>query len=200
MKKIFFFILMTFGLILFGFRQNEPEGFGKKISDAALARTECSIVYDGSYRKIGFPGGDVPPEIGVCSDVLIRSYRALGIDLQKDVNLDMKENFNKYPDIWGLKGPDTNIDHRRVLNLRVFFSRKGKEFPVTNDPDDYFPGDIVSWTLPSGLPHIGIVVDRKSYDGKRYLVVHNIGAGPESEDVLFRYKISGHYLYYGGYH
>ena len=199
MKKTFFFIFVFGCLCLSGFREGEPEGFSRKISDAALARTECEVRYDGSYKRIGYPGGDVPSGTGVCTDVLIRSYRVLGIDLQKDLHLDLKNNFSKYPDAWGLKKPDTNIDHRRVLNLRVFFSRKGITLPVTQEAADYLPGDIVSWRLQSGLPHIGIVVDRRSGDGTRHLVVHNISAGPELEDVLFSYKITGHYRYYGNF-
>jgi len=184
---------------LSGYRAGEPEGFSRKLSDAAVARTLLQIRYDGSYRKIGYPGGDVPSGTGVCTDVLIRSYRVLGIDLQRDLHLDLKANFSEYPDVWGLKDPDTNIDHRRVLNLRVFFSRKGIVLPVTMNHEDYLPGDIVIWELPSGLPHIGIVVDRMSPDGKRCMIVHNINSGPELEDVLFSYKITGHYRYYGNY-
>lgn len=199
MKKIVFFILILGNLFIFGLRQGEPEGFSRKLSDAALGRTEFNVRYDGRYIKIGYPGGDVPSGTGVCTDVIIRSYRVIGIDLQKDVHTDLKENFNRYPDVWGLKRPDTNIDHRRVLNLRVFFSRKGVELPLTLNSNDYLPGDIVSWKLLSGLPHIGIVVDKRSEDGKRYLIVHNISAGPELEDVLFSYKITGHYRYYGKY-
>jgi len=199
MKKFIFFILISGSVFLFGFRQDEPEGFSRELSDAALARTGFKVIYDGNYKKIGYPGGDVPSGTGVCTDVLVRSYRAIGIDLQKDVHIDLKNNFSRYPDIWGLKSPDTNIDHRRVLNLRVFFSRKGLELSLTMNSDDYLPGDIVSWRLPSGFPHIGIVVDKRSDDGKRHLVVHNISAGPELEDVLFSYKITGHYRYYGKY-
>ena len=199
MKKIIFFTLIFGNILLFGLRQGEPEGFSRNLSDAAMTRTEFNVRYDGSYMKIGYPGGDVSSGTGVCTDVLIRSYRIIGIDLQEDVHTDLKENFTKYPDIWGLKKPDTNIDHRRVPNLRVFFSRRGVELPLTMNSDDYLPGDIVSWQLLSGLPHIGIVVDRRSEDGKRYLVVHNISAGPELEDVLFSYKITGHYRYYGKY-
>lgn len=199
MKKTIFFIIIFYCFSLFGFREGEPEGFSRKLSNAALSRTDCEVRYDGSYKRIGYPGGDVPSGTGVCTDVLIRSYRILGVDLQKDLHMDLKNNFSKYPDIWGLKKPDTNIDHRRVLNLRVFFSRKGISLPVTSNPVDYLPGDIVSWKLLSGLPHIGIVVDRKSGDGKRFLIVHNISAGPELEDVLFSYKITGHYRYYGDY-
>lgn len=197
MKKTIFFILVLLAFSLFGFREGEPDGFSRKLSDAALARAECEVRYDGRYIRIGYPGGDVPSGTGVCTDVLVRSYRALGIDLQKDLHLDLKNNFSAYPDLWGLKNPDSNIDHRRVPNLRVFFSRKGICLPVTRASADYLPGDIVSWKLPSGLPHIGIVVNRRSTDRKRYLVVHNINAGPELEDVLFSYKITGHYRYYG---
>ncbi len=199
MKKTIFFIIFLCSFCLPGFRKGEPEGFSRKLSDAALARTEYEVRYDGSYRRIGYPGGDVPSGTGVCTDVLIRSYRSLGIDLQKDLHLDLKSNFFKYPDLWGLKKPDTNIDHRRVPNLCVFFSRKGISFPVTSSPGDYLPGDIVSWRLPSGHPHIGIVVDKRSVDGERYLLVHNISAGPKLEDVLFSYRITGHYRYYGNY-
>ena len=197
MKRIFFFFFISCGFLFPGYRAGEPEEFSTRLSDAAVARTLLNIRYDGSYRKIGYPGGDVPSGTGVCTDVLIRSYRALGIDLQRDVHLDIKANFSEYPDVWGLAKPDTNIDHRRVLNLRVFFSRKGIVLPVTMDPGNYLPGDIVRWRLPSGLPHIGIVVNRRAPGGARYLVVHNINAGPELADVLFSYRITGHYRYYG---
>ncbi len=139
MKKTIFFILVFYCLSLFGFRDGEPEGFSRKLSEAALARTDCEVRYDGSYKRIGYPGGDVPSGTGVCTDVLIRSYRVLGIDLQKDLHLDLKNNFSEYPDIWGLKNPDTNIDHRRVPNLRVFFSRKGIVLPVTFYSGRLFP-------------------------------------------------------------
>ncbi|MEN8222822.1 MAG: DUF1287 domain-containing protein [Acidobacteriota bacterium] len=199
MKRVIFFIFFVAVNFLHGFREGEPEGFSKNFSEAVLLRTGVNVVYDGSYRKIGYPGGDVPSGTGVCTDVLIRSYRILGVDLQRDLHIDLKNNFSKYPDVWGLTKPDTNIDHRRVLNLRVFFSRKGISFPVTKVPEDYLPGDIVSWKLSSGLPHIGVIVDRKSGDGRRYLIVHNINSGPELEDVLFSYRITGHYRYYGNY-
>ncbi len=146
---------------------------------------------------IGYPGGDVPPEIGVCTDVVIRAYRALGIDLQRRVHEDMRGAFDRYPQRWGLHRPDPNIDHRRVPNLRVFFRRHGMEFPVTDVASNYVAGDLVTWIVGDSLPHIGIVVDRRSPDGKRPLVVHNIGAGPKLEDVLFAYPITGHYRYEG---
>ncbi|QYJ67223.1 DUF1287 domain-containing protein [Flavobacterium litorale] len=169
--------------------------FYSKLSDAALLLTKDHVIYDGSYCKIPYPNGDVAKNRGVCTDVVIRAYRKLGIDLQKEVHEDMKANFSKYPKIWGLKHTDTNIDHRRVPNLETFFTRKGTVLPVTKRASDYKPGDIVSWRLPGGLPHIGIVVNKKSTDGKRYKLVHNIGRGQELEDCIFNYTITGHYRY-----
>ncbi|MGX5200950.1 DUF1287 domain-containing protein [Aliikangiella sp. IMCC44632] len=162
---------------------------------AAEERTEHFVIYNGAYRKIDYPGGDVPKRFGVCTDVLIRSYRALGIDLQQLVHQDMKQNFALYPNIWGLKKPDTNIDHRRVPNLEVFFQRHGQALPITQNATDYLPGDIVSWRLANNLPHIGIVGQKRSSDGKRPLIIHNIGWGPKQEDFLFGAKIVGHYRY-----
>jgi len=181
------------------FQQNRTDEFSRKLVEAAIARTLVLVTYDGSYRKIGYPGGDVPDNIGVCTDVVIRAYRKLGIDLQRDVHLDMKANFSLYPPKWGLKRPDTNIDHRRVPNLQTFFSRKGKKLPVSDNPAEYKPGDLVTWNLPGNLPHIGIVTDKKSEDGSRPLIVHNIGGGPVLEDMLFSYKITGRYRYYGNF-
>lgn len=162
---------------------------------AAKERTRHHVVYDGSYRRIEFPNGDVPKDRGVCTDVIVRSYRKVGVDLQVEVHEDMKANFHRYPGIWGLSKPDPNIDHRRVPNLQVFFRRNGRELAVTDHPENYRPGDLVTWMLPGNLPHIGLVVDRKSDDGKRYLIVHNIGRGPRMEDALFDYPITGHYRY-----
>lgn len=170
--------------------------FFDKLSDAALTLTKDKVRYDGTYHKIPYPNGDVPKGIGVCTDVVIRAYRKLGIDLQKEVHEDMKANFSKYPKSWGLKSTDTNIDHRRVPNLQKFFTRKGKSIPVTNKAADYKPGDIVTWMLSGNLPHIGIVVDKKSSKNSGgYMVVHNIGSGQELEDCLFDYKVTGHYRY-----
>lgn len=168
-----------------------------KLVKAALERTKHFVIYNGAYRRINYPMGDVNPRFGVCTDVVIRAYRKLGIDLQKDVHLDMKRNFSIYPKNWGLKRPDTNIDHRRVPNLRKYFSRRGISLPVTRNPKNFKPGDLVTWMLPHNLPHIGIVVDKMSKDGKRPLIVHNIGMGPKMEDMLFQYRITGHYRYYG---
>ena len=156
-----------------------------------------AVFYDSNYRKIDYPMGDVPAYKGVCSDVIIRSYRGIGIDLQKLLHEDIKANFSAYPSkrMWGLNKPDTNIDHRRVPNLEVFFTRKGKVKPITKNAEDYVPGDIVSWRLDNGRPHIGIVVNKKSWDNQRYLVMHNIGFGQVAEDVLFSWKITGHFTY-----
>ncbi|MGO2337275.1 DUF1287 domain-containing protein [Providencia sp.] len=155
------------------------------------------VMYDSSYRKITYPNGDVPENYGVCSDVVIRSYRKLGIDLQQRLHEDIKNNFSQYPSkrMWGLNKPDTNIDHRRVPNLEIFFARKGMNKPITQNAKDYIPGDIVSWRLDNGRPHIGIVTSIKSTNNQNYLIMHNIGYGQVSEDVLFQWKIVGHYSY-----
>ena len=171
--------------------------FEQALSQAALERTKHFVIYNGSYRKISYPNGDVPSHFGVCTDVVIRSYRSLGIDLQKLVHEDMKAHFNLYPKNWGLKRTDTNIDHRRVPNLQVFFTHKGQSLKVTQNPKDYKTGDLVTWKLNNNLPHIGIVVNRRSENGKRPLIVHNIGLGPQLEDMLFDFKITGHYRYTG---
>ena len=169
-----------------------------KLVEAAIERTTFVVRYDPAYMNLDYPGGDVPPEIGVCTDEVVRSYRKLGIDLQKEVHEDMKSNFGLYPRKWGLKRTDTNIDHRRVPNLMVFFTRKGESLPVTNDERDYRPGDIVTWELNGGLPHIGIMVNVATADSPdRFMLVHNIGAGPQMEDALFSWKITGHYRYLG---
>jgi uncharacterized protein len=157
------------------------------------------VRYDPAYVRIPYPGGDVPEGTGVCTDEVIRSYRAVGIDLQKEVHEDMQKNFSAYPQQrrWSLSQLDANIDHRRVPNLMVFFSRKGEVLPISDRAEDYSPADLVTWNLGGGVPHIGIVVDEKSAEGGRHLIVHNIGQGPRREDVLFAWKITGHYRYYG---
>lgn len=169
--------------------------FGNKLSDAALLLTNQKVEYDPQYFSISYPNGDVPAGKGVCTDVVIRAYRKLGIDLQKEVHEDMKANFGLYPKNWGLKTTDKNIDHRRVPNLMKFFSRFGTEKPITTNASDYAPGDIVAWNLTGSVTHIGIVVNKKSPDGKRYMIVHNIGFGQVMDDVLFEYRIIGHYRY-----
>ena len=164
-----------------------------QVLGGAYQQVGITLHYDGSYRPIPFPGGDVPVESGVCTDVIVRAYRQAGVDLQLLVNQDMSRNFGAYPDLWGLTRPDPNIDHRRVPNLATFFSRHGRRLPISTRPDDYHPGDIVTWRLPSGVPHIGLISDR--FQEARPLVVHNIGAGVQIEDVLFAYDITGHYRY-----
>jgi len=169
--------------------------FPQDLVDAAIERTSHQVTYDGSYRRLEYPGGDVPDNIGVCTDVIIRSYRAIGEDLQVSVHEDMLRSFSDYPQHWGLSRPDSNIDHRRVPNLQRFFIRHESKQPITDNAADYQPGDIVTWMLPGNLPHIGIVVDRRSTDSQRHLIVHNIGSGPKMEDILFRFPITGHYRY-----
>ncbi len=165
--------------------------------NAAIKQTKDHVAYNGAYFKIAYPMGDVPAEYGVCTDVVIRAYRKLGIDLQQLVHEDMRGNFSLYPAKrnWGQTKTDTNIDHRRVPNLQTFFTRHGKKLAVTNKLGDYQTGDLVTWILPGNLPHIGVVTNKLSADGQRRLIVHNIGAGPKLEDMLFEYPISGHYRY-----
>jgi uncharacterized protein YijF (DUF1287 family) len=197
MKKLIILTLLVVPILASAYRQGEPTDFSKKLIQAAIERTKHIVRYDGSYRKISYPNGDVPDDVGVCTDLVIRSYRKLGIDLQKDIYEDMKANFGIYPKLWGLSKPDPNIDHRRVPNLQTLFKRKGILLPVTKNPNDYVAGDIVSWMLPGYLPHIGIVTDLRSRGGSKPLIVHNIGSGPVIEDILFDYQITGHYRYYG---
>jgi uncharacterized protein len=169
--------------------------FYSSLADSAFTLTNQKVMYDGSYRKIHYPGGDVPADVGVCTDVVIRAYRKLGIDLQKEVHEDMAACFGAYPKIWGLTRPDKNIDHRRVPNLMKYFSRKGTELAKTQNAHDYRPGDIVCWDLGGGITHIGIVSNKLSEDGGRYQMIHNIGAGQVLEDCLFDYTIIGHYKF-----
>jgi uncharacterized protein len=173
--------------------------FLDKLVAAAIERTHHAVRYDPAYIRIPYPDGDVPANTGVCTDEIIRIYRAAGVDLQKEVHEDMLRNFAAYPDqrLWHLDHTDTNIDHRRVPNLMTFFERQGEALPITAKAVDYSPGDLVTWDLGGNVPHIGIVVDRKSPQSGHYLVVHNIGRGPQMEDVLFNWKITGHYRYFG---
>ncbi len=162
---------------------------------AARQQVGVTVVYDGSYRVLAYPGGDVPLERGVCTDVIVRALRvARSIDLQKLVHEDMRAHFQDYPSRrrWGLTRPDANIDHRRVPNLMTYFQRAGYAKPVSAKPADYLPGDLVTWDLGGGIPHIGIISDRKAVSGTP-LVIHNIGAGAREDDILFRYAITGHY-------
>jgi hypothetical protein len=175
--------------------QEHSDGLARRLVAAAIERTSHRVAYDGSYRRIAYPNGDVPNDVGVCTDLVIRSYRSVGVDLQARVHEDMREAFREYPATWGLRRPDPNIDHRRVPNLQAFLRRQGAALPVTTDSVDYRPGDLVTWMLPGNLPHIGIVVDRHTANGERPLIVHNIGRGPQMEDILFIYEVTGHFRY-----
>lgn len=162
----------------------------------AAARTQIGLTrrYDPTYVRLKYPGGDVPLDRGVCTDVLIRAYRTQGFDLQRAVHEDMVRAWEAYPRDWGLRRPDPNIDHRRVPNLAVFFARHGQRLPPTRQASDYRPGDVVTWRLASGVPHIGLVSDRRSATGTP-LVIHNIGWGTQEEDRLFAYAITGHFRF-----
>lgn len=173
----------------------DSSSFVKKLSDAAITLTTQTVRYDPSYFTLSYPNGDVPSDRGVCTDVVIRAYRKLGIDLQKEVHKDMIKNFSLYPGYWGLKKTDKNIDHRRVPNLMAFFSRHGVKKRMSLDPNDYQAGDIVAWNLGGATTHIGILIQKRSADGQRPLVVHNIGRGQEISDCLFEFTIIGHYTY-----
>ena len=177
--------------------QDRLSAFSSRLVDAAVERTTHEVRYDGSYRRLDYPNGDLPDHIGVCTDVVIRSYRAVSVDLQRLVHEDMATHFQEYPQLWGLSRPDPNIDHRRVPNLQTFLRRQGAALPISKLASDYHAGDLVSWILPGNLPHIGIVTDRLSKDDHRPLIAHNIGAGPALEDILFKYPITGHYRYLG---
>ncbi len=168
----------------------------KLVVDGAIEQVGKTTGYDPSYQKIDYPNGDVPIETGVCSDVIIRAFRKAGIDLQKEIHEDMKTNFAEYPAKWGLKTADSNIDHRRVPNLQTFFARKGKEVATTGSADTFLPGDIVTWDLGGGVDHVGMIVNVWYKPSQRYLVVHNIGGGVQMEDVVFAWKITGHYRYF----
>jgi len=171
--------------------------FYRQLAESAQALTHHKVVYDPAYYRLPYPGGDVPPDRGVCTDVIIRAYRPLGIDLQQAVHEDMQQNFAAYPKNWGLKKPDPNIDHRRVPNLMVFFSRHGAVLEKSRNAQDYVPGDIVAWSLGGGITHIGLVSGQKAPGAPRYLIAHNIGAGQVLEDMLFDFPVIGHYRYGG---
>jgi len=180
-----------FSIFQFSFSQDT---FFDSLSMASLPLSKDEVTYDGSYRSMSYPNGDVPVNIGVCTDVIIRAYRKMGVDLQKEIHEDILKNRAAY---WRVKSPDTNIDHRRVPNMQVFFKLNGKVLPISNEPNDYKPGDIVCWKLggKGGIDHIGLVVNRKSIDEKRNLVIHNIGGGQNIEDFLFGDLIVGHYRF-----
>lgn len=189
-------------LLLAGFAQSPAARSREQFLDALVAaaneRPNHPARYEPKYVAIPYPNGDVPADTGVCADEIVRIYRAVGVDLQKLVHEDMRRAWQEYPRKWGARRPDRNIDHRRVPNLQVFFARHGEQLAASQQPEDYAPGDIVTWNLAQDgeLPHIGMVVNRRGPSG-RWMVEHNIGAGPQIEDVLFDWQVTGHYRYFG---
>lgn len=188
-------IITTLFLFVSTFTTFAQDPFSIALADSAFTLTKDHVRYDATYFNIAYPGGDVPANRGVCTDVVIRAYRKMGIDLQKEVHEDMKKNFTLYPKIWGLKTTDKNIDHRRVPNLMAFFSRFGQSKPITKTPADYLPGDIICWRIRGGMTHIGIVSKLKSPSTGNYYIIHNVGVGQVLEDFLFQFPIIGHYQY-----
>jgi uncharacterized protein len=177
--------------------QQQPASSNAQIvSRAALAQIGQTLYYDPAYSILAYPNGDVPLERGVCTDVVIRAFRAVGVDLQRLVHEDMRRAFGVYPKLWGLSRPDRNIDHRRVANLEVFLTRRGKKIALSSRGLDYAAGDLVTWTLPSGRLHIGVVSNKLTPSGQRPLVAHNIGAGTQLEDILFAYTLRMRFRYF----
>ena len=200
MKKIL--KISLFCLVSFSFSLKQDNDFFKKLVIESINQTKIKVSYNPAYLQIKYPNGDVPSNTGVCTDLVIRAYRGVGIDLQKEVHEDMVKHFSDYPKLWKLKGPDSNIDHRRVPNLMTYFTKKKANLVITDESEDYLPGDLVTWNLQnkkvvSGITHIGIVTNQRSIDGKRYLIAHNIGSGNKLEDMLFSYVIIGHYRFKG---
>lgn len=182
-------LLLVLSLASPAFAGSEPS----RLTAAARDQVGVTVTYDPAYVTLAFPGGDLPRDRGVCTDVVIRALRdGWGIDLQLAVNRDMTSDFAAYPSLWGLNHPDRNIDHRRVPNLQTLLARIGAAVPLEEGPTPYLPGDIITWTLPGNLSHIGIVSDRRSAEGTP-LILHNIGAGAKEEDILFAYPMTGHY-------
>jgi uncharacterized protein len=172
------------------------ERWAAALISAAEAQVGVTLSYDPAYRRIAFPGGDVPRASGVCTDVIIRAYRdAFGFDLQHAVNADMRRNFSAYPKNWSMVRADSNIDHRRVPNLRTYFRRRGAEMPVSENAPGYLPGDVVTQNLPGNLAHIALVSNKPNADQSRPLVIHNIGGGAQIEDTLFAFEITGRYRF-----
>jgi len=192
MKNYFCLLFLTLSIVLNA--QSKSVSFDIKLANAGVSIEDASIIYDGSYYSIDYPDGDVPANIGVCTDVIIRAYRVIGVDLQKEVHEDVLKNNAAYS---GVKRVDKNIDHRRVPNLATFFKRHGKVLPITSKASDYKPGDVIWWNLSEtgSLNHIGLVVNQKSDDEERFLVIHNMGGGQVIEDFLFNAKIVGHYSF-----
>jgi len=188
MRALFVLLLLWSSLAV-----AQPATLPQRLVEGGYAQIGVTLAYDPSYARIAFPGGDVPLSRGVCSDVVIRAYRRAGIDLQALVNQDMRRDFSAYPKIWHMSHPDPNIDHRRVPNLATFFRRHGQSLAVTAVAGDYHAGDVVTFQLSNGLAHIGLVSDRVQEGWP--LIIHNIGEGAQLEDVLFAFKITGHYRY-----
>lgn len=186
--------MKRYGLLLLVTLSSTASAEPQALINAAREQIGVTVEYDGRYQRISYPNGDVPNHTGVCTDVIIRAYRTLGIDLQRRVHEDMRAHFSAYPRLWGLTKPDANIDHRRVPNLQKFFQRHGQSLPVSSRAENYLPGDLVTWMLPGNLPHIGIVSEQKNAKGVP-LIIHNIGRGTRQEDVLFAYPMTGHYRY-----
>ena len=196
MKK--WFAVACLAVLASAMSSRAQSGRGDEVSAViAAARSQIgrTTIYDGRYQRIAYPGGDIPLERGVCTDVIIRAFRAAGYDLQVLVHEDMEAAFDRYPKAWGLTRPDPNIDHRRVPNLATYFRRHGRSLATATDPAAYAPGDIVVWRLPSGVPHIGLVSSSFASGTARPLVIHNIGEGTREEDVLFAYTITDHYRF-----
>ena len=169
----------------------------KNILESANSQAKTTRGYTQQYFSIAYPNGDLPVETGACTDVIIRSFRNAGVELQKEVHEDMAANFSAYPNKWGLTSTDTSIDHRRVPNLQTFFTRRGKSLPVSLGSADYKPGDVVSWDLDGkGMTHIGLVSNIWNNRTRRYLIIHNIGGGTNVEDRLFDWTVTGHYRYF----
>lgn len=212
MKPAALFLSVTASLAIFGCASNRiltsqvvekpsiadlAPGPVRSIIESADRQTKTTTGYTQNYFVIPYPNGDVPAETGACTDVVIRAFRAAGVDLQKKVHEDMTAHFVEYPQKWGLAKTDTNIDHRRVPNLQKYFERLGKSMPITANGSDYRPGDVVSWDLNGkGMTHIGVVSNLWNASEKRHLIIHNIGSGARAEDRLFEWKITGHYRYF----
>ena len=184
-------LLAVFAFVA-GTRGEEGAALGLRIVAAARQQIGVTKAYDPGYTTLNYPGGDVSLSTGVCSDVVVRALRQVGVDLQKDVHEDMQKNFSAYPQRWGLKAPDKNIDHRRVPNLMRYFERHhiamSEKLKMT---ETYRPGDLVAWDLGGGVLHIGVVSDKRS--GRTPLIIHNIGSGAKEDDILLKYQVIGHY-------
>lgn len=198
MKRRYITLLLFANLVVGGYAQepiDENTSFCNKLAAAAIELTKNRVEYDASYFTIGYPNGDIPENLGVNADVIIRAYRKVGVDLQQEVHEDMSANWDLYPnELWQQKEPDTNIDHRRVPNLQTFFSRKGEVLPIDQENSTYKAGEIVVWKLNNSKLHIGIVTDQKSPYGTP-LVVHISNSGLRLQNVLFHFDIVAHYRY-----